>query len=61
MSAAAHAGRRRLRLAGNARKAVLTTHIAAAVALLGTTAGLTIMGRQTAGNDDPRGRTPSTT
>lgn len=54
MSTAAHPGKRRLRLAGNARKAVLTTHIASAVALLGTTAGLSIMGARTAGSDDFR-------
>ena len=34
------------------RKAVLTTHIASAVALLGTTAGLAITGTRTAGSDD---------
>jgi len=52
MSAVAH-GRRRLQLAGGARKAVLTTHIASAVALLGTTAGLAIVGAHTAGTSDP--------
>ena len=33
---------------------MLTTHIASAVALLGTTAGLAIMGARTAGSDDFR-------
>ena len=54
MSATAHVRIRRFRLAGSARKAVLTTHIASAVALLGTTAGLSIMGARTAGSDDHR-------
>ena len=52
MSAATRVAARRLRLAGRTRKAVLTTHIASAVALLGTTAGLAIMGTRTAGSDD---------
>jgi hypothetical protein len=54
MNAVARTRRRRLRLAGGARKAVLTTHITAAVALLGTTLGLSIMGARTAGDDDGR-------
>jgi hypothetical protein len=45
---------RRLRLAGRARKAVLTVHIASAVALLGTTAGLSIMAIHTGASDDVR-------
>jgi hypothetical protein len=52
VSAATHAATRRFRLTGSARKAVLTTHIASAVALLGTTAGLAIMGVRTAGSDE---------
>ena len=53
MSAAAHPGGGGCG-SPDARKAVLTTHIASAVALLGTTAGLTIMGIRTAGTDDFR-------
>jgi uncharacterized membrane protein len=53
LSAAELLVNRRLRLTGSARKAVLTTHIASAVALLGTAAGLSIMGLRTAGSGDP--------
>ena len=52
MSGATHVATRRFRLAGRTRRAVLTTHIASAVALLGTTTGLAIMGTRTAGSDD---------
>jgi hypothetical protein len=45
----------RPRLAGGRRTALLTVHIASAVGLLGTSAGLVIMALHTGGSGDPGG------